>query len=89
MICPKCSYTLTLLFTSTACDRCDGLLPKEAVTAGLKTGFSIGDRVRYKPTPKYTGIVTAFGYDDGDDTCQVSWDAIGSSYHSVHELTKE
>lgn len=28
MNCPKCLYKMTMLFTSYACDRCDGLLSK-------------------------------------------------------------
>lgn len=63
MICPKCSYTLTLLFTSTACDRCDGLLKQEAAQPKPNPErFEIGQRVFHVAEPLIIGTVDAVDY---------------------------
>lgn len=55
MRCNKCDYPMTALFTSYACDRCDGLVP-----GGTKhTGWVVWD-----PSDKHTCLKYVFRYHD-------------------------
>lgn len=71
MICKKCGYKLTELFTSYACDRCDGLVakPEPSSIFGwmiLNKSFTPGPSLRYWMFANETGAdqqLTSFGRD--------------------------